>query len=167
MLPQRAEIAPKQADTLVRGCLQMRRFDRQYVVIPFTGRETLPGVRRILGRVWAPVHPNDALLRLPLRVLVPGDHLLRCRIDLGPDPDCTDVGEIVRWKRVALLLGKSIDGCIPALRAHSAGRAERNALIFTQIGAGPTPGLILLNPNSPESAQIHLGERWNHGEYRS
>ena len=45
--------------------LEMRRGDRQHVAFPHAGREALPRVSGVVGRMRAAVHPDRPLGRLP------------------------------------------------------------------------------------------------------
>src|SRR5213594_2321434 len=110
MLTQRAKIASEKPHALVWRGLQVSRSDRQLIAFPFSRGESLPGMRRVLGRVRPAIHPDDSFLSLPFGVLMPCDHLLRDRIDFLPDTNGADIGKIIRRQRVALLLGQRING---------------------------------------------------------
>ena len=153
---ERRAIATIGADTLVLRLLQMSREYGQFVAVPCSGREALPSVSRKFRRVRAAIHPDDALLGLPFRIFMPGDHLLGGRVDLFPDSDITEIREIIGRQGDTLVLGQSVDRSVPAPGSHSAGGVHRETFVLAQFRAGSTPRFVFVHQKSPLATQVYL-----------
>lgn len=69
------------------GPFKMRRIDGQDVAFIFSGGKPHPGVLRVGGRMWTPVHPNGPISLGDLAEHLEGDEALRVRIPLLPEPE--------------------------------------------------------------------------------
>ena len=81
MLDGGSGVTSRDAVPLNDTVLQMRRGDNQLIRFPLPGREALPGVWRFSRGMWPAIHPDRAILRLPVQVNLPCNIFLRSRID--------------------------------------------------------------------------------------
>ncbi len=149
-------VAPDPAD------LQMRGGDGQDVAVPFPGRESLPGVRSILGWMRPAVHIDGALRRLPGNVGVPRHDLLRRRVHFFRDAQIRRPADAVIGRvRLALMLREREQVGIPDVAAHASRVVDRQPQIVADLGAGNALRLVLMKERIPLARQIDLRERRN------
>ena len=135
--------------------LQMRGRHRQHVAVPLAGREPLPRVRGVLGRMRTAVHPDRPLGLLPRDVRVVRDELLRGAVELAPDAQVRGAARrVVGGVRLALVLGQREDRCVPAVAVQAARLVDRQAEIVADVGPGNALRLILVKPRGPLARQI-------------
>ena len=127
--PHRRLVAVKESHPADVVLLQMGRRHDEHVAFPRAGRESAPGVNRVLRRMRTSVHPDRDLLLLLVRVRVPGDHFLRRLIDLGPHAHPREAAfeAVVERVRPTDPFGDVEVVWRPAVAAPAAVRADRHA----------------------------------------
>ena len=114
LVATRYAVAANPAVLQVRGC------DDQDVALPLAGRESLPSVWGVRGRMRSTIHIDRALWSLPRNVGVPGDQLLRRGIDFLPDPQiCGAAWTIIGRVGLALMFRQGEQGGVPRVGAKS------------------------------------------------
>src|ERR1700733_1548873 len=84
--------------------LQVRGGNGQHVPVPFGSRETLPGMRRIVGRMGPVIDINSSFVVVGQRVAVEGQRALRARIDVAPNAQVTQAAKSVVGRVWAALI---------------------------------------------------------------
>ena len=116
--------------------LEMRGGDGQHVAVPFAGRESLPGVGGVGGRMRTAIHPNGSLRRLPGNVGVIGDQLLGVAVHFLPDAQVGGAAPgVIGRMRAALILGQRQQRRVPAIAAQARRVVDRQPEIVADIRA--------------------------------
>src|SRR5580704_4633287 len=101
--------------------------NRQRVAIPCASRESHPGMRGGLGRMWPAVHPDGTILFVRADVQPDILQLLRLTVALFPDSQVQrpahNVGSDVN---LALMFGNSNPGWAPRQAHGPRGIVDRN-----------------------------------------
>ena len=135
--------------------LQMRGRHRQHVAFPLAGREPLPRVRGVLGRMRTAVHPDRPLGLLPRDVRVVRHELLRRAVELAPDAQVGGAARrVVGGVRLALVFGQREDRRVPAVPVQAARFVDREAEIVADVRPWNALRLILVEPRRPLARQI-------------
>ena len=112
-----------------------------------------------------PVHPDLALLLLPLNVGVQLDRRLRRAIDVGGDAQIADAAESIRGgMRLALMLWQRQERRHPAVGAQPRRIVDRQPGVVTDLGTGHALDLVFVEDRRPHAAQVDLRRRRTHAE---
>src|ERR1700688_2560909 len=86
MLGERDPVARRNPVAPVPALFDVSGVHSEDVALPLAGGETHPGVRGVVGRMRAAIHPDGPVLLIGADVVPEGDQVLRLRISLLPDP---------------------------------------------------------------------------------
>ncbi len=136
----------------------MRGGDHQCVPVPFPGRESLPGMARVLRGMGSAVHPDRLFGAIGGEVGVIGNDLLGRRVHLLPD---AEVGgpppAVVRSMCAALVFGQ-FDQCgIPAVAPQPRCIIDRQAEVVADLRSGDALEAVFVEARRPLSRRVHLG----------
>ncbi len=160
VLHQRGAIAARNSIPADVALLEMRGGDGELIAFPFSGRESLPGVRLVFGWMRTAIHPDGSFLGLPLHVRVVGDHLLRLVINVLPNSQIGRAARsVVGWMGTALPLRQRRDGCIPTVRAKPGCIRDGQAQIVAEFRTGDSLGLVFVIARPPLAGEIVLGKQ--------
>jgi hypothetical protein len=142
------------------ACLEVGGTDHEDVAFPAPGGEALPGVRRIRRRVRPAVHPDVALLLLPLDVGAQPHDLLTGVVHVGRDAQVADAAEAVGGGvRLALVFRQRQQPGVPAVGAQPRRLVDRQARVVADVGSRNPLDLILMEDRRPHPREIDLRER--------
>ena len=165
MLGQRRAIAFGQAVAANPALLDVGGGDGQHVAFPRAGREPLPGVRRVLGRMRTAVHPDRARLFVGADVVLDRDERLGLGIALFPDAQLQRTAiDVRRNVHLALVLVERQARRVPAERPLARRFGDREAEIVDEVRTGDALGLIFVIARSPAAGEIGLRARWRRRE---
>ncbi len=146
--------------------LDVRGVDGQNIAFPLAGGKSHEGMRRIVGRMRAAIHPDGARLLVGADVILDRNHLLGKRILFFPDPEMQRT-MIDVWRDVyaALVFLQREARCVPGLCESARGVVNWKPSEIAQIGPRNALVIIFVMQRAPLARQLVLPPQ--RGESRS